>query len=98
MKAYDIVGYTYEADTYCPVHIIVELRKSLPEELHSPIDDDGGEYPWDAEWFLTTVAPFCNIDRMDEHTFDSDEFPKVIFSSQVEDTEYCGNAECEETL
>jgi len=92
--AHAIVGYTYQADQYCPDCIADQVRADLPEELHVlryPVDADGGEYPWDAEWFLTTIAPHLDItDRYDETTFDSDTFPKVIFSSQVEDTEYCG--------
>lgn len=98
MKAYDIVGYTYQADQYCTDCIMDQVRADLPEELHGPVDEDGGEYPWDAEWFLTQIALHTDIDRMDEHTFDSDDFPKVIFASQVEDTEHCGNPDCEETL
>ena len=101
-KAYDIVGYTYKADQFCTDCIREQVIASLPEELQvlaHPVDSEGGEYPWDAEWFLDQVAPHLDIeDRMDERTFDSDDFPKVIFSTQVEDTEHCGNPECEETL
>jgi hypothetical protein len=93
-----IVGYSYQADTYCPRCISDIVRAHLPTGLRHPVDEDGGEYPWDTEWFLTTIAPFLGIDRMDEHTFDSDDFPKVIFSHQIETDEYCGNPKCEETL
>lgn len=93
-----IVGYTFQADIFCPDHIAEEVRRTLSADLWHPVDEDGGEYPWDAEWILDQWADLCDIDRYNEHTFDSDDFPKVIFSGQVEGTEYCGNADCEETL
>ncbi len=58
-KAWDIVGYTFQADNYCPGCIIDQLPT-------------GPGQPYD------------------ETTFDSGDFPKVIFSSQLEDTEHCG--------
>lgn len=93
-----IVGYTFQAEVYCPEHIGEAVRPTLDPDIRYPIDEDGGEYPWDAEWLLDQWAGWCDIDRQNEHTFDSDDFPKVIFASQVEDTEHCGNADCEATL
>jgi hypothetical protein len=93
-----IVGYTFQADQYCPDHIAEAVRPTIDFELGYPVDADGGEYPWDTEWLLDQWAIALEIDRYDEHTFDTDDFPKVIFAGQVEDDEYCGNADCEETL
>ena len=52
-----------------------------------------GPHHEDAEQYLARVAGFFGIaDREDEWTFDSGDFPKVVFSWQIEDTEHC--AEC----
>lgn len=45
---------------------------------------------------LAEIAHAFGIDRMNESSFDSGDFPKVIFASQVEDDEYCGK--CDRSL
>lgn len=76
--ATDIVAYTYRADTYCPDCILFAMgaTKRLPYLT--------------VEGALDEVAGRENVDRQDEWTFDSDNFPKVVFSSQVEGVEFCG--------
>jgi hypothetical protein len=86
MKAFDIVAYTYEAEILCPACLIGRL---VHEGKVPDVDDP-------AETVLDIHAAFEHVDRQDESTFDSDDFPKVVFASQVEDGESCG--ECEEAL
>ena len=75
VSATDIVGYTYNADQYCPDCIL------KPEQIG---------FAFSVEAVLDVVARFMDIDRYDEKTFDSGTFPKVIFESQIEDDERCG--------
>lgn len=93
-----IVAYTFQADLYCPDHIGAAVQETLPLDERHPVDEDGGEYPWDTEWLLDQLAKGLGIDRYDEHTFDSDHFPKVVFAGQLEEEEHCANPECEEAL
>jgi hypothetical protein len=74
MKAWDIVGYSYQAETFCPEHIVEQLAE---------IDLDPVEHA------LDVLAQGRGIDRQDERSFDQSEFPKVIFASQVETPETC---------
>ena len=79
----DIAGYIYCGYDYCPdcaVKALVEdeFRFSLgPEKFKSAAD------------FVRHVADYENIDYDDPQTYGSDEFPKVIFSEQVEDVLCC---------
>ena len=81
-KAFDIAGYTWQAENYRPADLIAAMVAS--GEL-SPAARD-----MDVEHVLDQHAGALAIDRMDERSFDSDEFPKVIFWSQVtdDDTEW----------
>lgn len=76
MKAFDIVGYTYQGDTLCPRCMI---ERMIIRGEAGPTARD-----MDVESVLDQIAEANAIDRMDEHTFDTDTFPKVIFSSQTE--------------
>jgi len=78
-----IVGYTYWADIYCPLCISAELLKRYE------INDECIVNCVDSEHELDTIGMLIGIDRYDEYSFDSDNFPKVIFSWQVEDNEFC---------
>lgn len=71
-KAWDIVGYTFDADVY--------HGECLPIEL----------YTEDTEAGLDALAWDLGINRHDEWSYDSSDFPKVIFDSMVEGPEYCG--------
>lgn len=87
-KAWDIVAYTYRADTYCPGCIANQVTSHNSDISFLELD-------WaifDPESWLDGAAKILGIDHCNEHTFDSDDFPKVVFSSMVEDVEYC--AEC----
>lgn len=81
----DIVAYTYKADTYC-VRCIAGKVVSKVITLYEAAE---------SEKFLDTVAEARGIDRYDERSFDSDDFPKVVFRDQLEpdeegESERCG--------
>ena len=87
-KAWGIVGYTFQADNYCSGCIIDQLPTgpgqpydgwALVPGVFMPVEDN-----------LDEIAYAFGIDRYDETSFDSEDFPKVIFSPQLEDTEHCG--------
>lgn len=69
VHATNVVGYTFQADVWCGGCIA---------EVFSD-----GTYG-DAEYVLDSYAP-AGVDRSDERSFDSSEYPKVIFSSQAND-------------
>jgi hypothetical protein len=81
MNATDIVGYTYQADIYCRRCIV----RQLPNDVTTPAALD-----MDSEDVLEQVSHYVGVDRMDEHSYDSDVFPKVVFCSQLEAGETCG--------
>lgn len=87
MHATDIVGYQYQAEIVCPRCIIGRL---VDDALAAPAARDMG-----VEAALDQIAGAMAIERGDETTFDSWEFPKVVFRSDVAD-ETCGNPWCPE--
>lgn len=81
----DIVGYSFNADEYCP-----SCTKGMFQQ-YAPFA------PTLTEDVLEAAAKALGIDRQDERSYDSSEFPKVIFGSDVEsDDERCGK--CGESL
>lgn len=84
-QPFDIVAYTYKADIWCGDCVIERLTKMRPP---LSIPEDAVPLP-NNERILTILARERNIDREDERTYDSDDFPKVIFRDQVEDIERC---------
>ena len=78
MKSYDIAGYTFQAD--------VIDADCLLDVANAWLAQDGVKVPYlvlaDA---LRAWATSAGIDAQDEHTYDSDVFPKVIFVDSVED-------------
>jgi hypothetical protein len=83
----DVVGYTYKADEYCPECIVFQVTRTLPAVTGPNIAA--------VERELTALALWRGIDRWAEITFDSGEFPKVIFRDQLnsgeESPEQCGH-------
>lgn len=81
-----IVAYTYQADIVCAD----DMREIAKREAAKA----GDAYMWadsgSAEDILNAWATAACIDRQDERTFDSGDFPKVVFASQIEDVEHCG--------
>lgn len=83
----DIVGYTFEADNYCPAHIMGVLPTHQGGAFDGWADATG---TMDAEAFLTEIAHAFGIDRDDESSFDSsDDFPKVILRDQIGPDDRC---------
>lgn len=80
-KGTDIVGYTFQADIYCPACVIEEM---IDAGLAAPAARDMG-----AENALDQCGDAAGIDRYDEYSFDSGDFPKVVFAVQIDD-ETCG--------
>lgn len=78
-----IAAYTYKAEIYCPACLIEQL---IAEGEASPAARD-----MRVEDVLDQIAGANAIDREDEHTFDSDEFPKVVFGISLDDHERCGS-------
>lgn len=76
----EIVGYTYRADLYRPEELIetfIGQRRLAP-----------GARGMRAEDALDQLAAIEDIDRDDERTFDSGEFPKVIFRCNLDDGDF----------
>ena len=79
----DIIGYTYQAEIYCP--------KCLFDRMEENTIIPSGIMAMDAEDALDALALAVGIDRHDEQSYDSDEFPKVVFSFDAVADETCGN-------
>lgn len=89
-----IVGYTFRAENLCPPCTI----RSLPTGEGEAFDGwkDMSAPPVSAEENLDEIAVAFGIDRGNEWSFDSGDFPKVILSGMVEDDERCMS--CDEVL
>jgi hypothetical protein len=71
---FDVVGYTYQADTWCDDAIrTLAIRQAAANGDATAWGDCGS-----AEDALTTWALLIGLDRDDEKSFDSGDFPKVI--------------------
>lgn len=88
----DIVGYTYNAENLCPPCVVKATVKTKTTR-----DAILGDDPtFDVEGWLDFLAKTQRVDRQDEHSFDSGDFPKVVFNDQLEPDEQCGR--CGATL
>lgn len=76
MHATTIVGYTFNADNYCPDCTFDGWNGNRPADMPGYAS---------VEQLLTAIAKSRGIDRDDESSFDSGDFPKVIFADQVHD-------------
>jgi hypothetical protein len=83
--ATDIVGYTFNADTYCAEHIIDALPTGEGEAFDGWALAKG--VTMSTEDNLSEIAYAFQIDRMDESSYDSSEFPKVIFADSARNAE-----------
>lgn len=69
---YDIIGYHFRGSDYCREHIMPVVYEANPgwelaEGIHMPVEED-----------LNEIAFANSIDRTDQSSFHSDEFPKVV--------------------
>ena len=71
----DIAGYTYRADAYKPTDLVELL---ISEGRLSP-----GARGMDPDQALDQLAGVEGVDREDEYSFDSDQFPKVVLRIQL---------------
>jgi hypothetical protein len=90
---YDIVGYQFQADTYCPGCIVGQLPTG-PDEAYDGWTLATG-VTMTPEDNLTELAAAFNIDREDESTFDPGDFPKVVFRDSAEDYPYGHDGDAE---
>lgn len=89
--SFDIVAYMYQADLYC-AGCITEVLPTGPGEKYDGWSlADGVSMSTEAD--LDEIAAAFGIDRKAEETFDSGEFPKVVFRDQLEGDEYCGKCQ-----
>lgn len=84
MQPFDIVGYTYQADIYGPECIVGLVARDLG------VEHDTAGAGFTVESALDALASAAAIDRQDERSFDSDDFPKVVFRDQLEPDDRCG--------
>lgn len=87
MKLDDIVAYTYRADLVCPACVLETVGI---EESRGTVEES-----------LRDAAPWHGVNDLEnEASYDSDNFPKVVFRDQVrgplesydtgESADYCG--------
>lgn len=84
-----IVGYSYRADIYCPRCIRGQLHGSSAEPDYSA--------DLEVEQLLDELAVDRGVDRADEWSFDSGDFPKPITQENVEREgrlSECGHCGC----
>jgi hypothetical protein len=74
--ATEIVGYTYKADNYRADDLVEAM---IRDGIAAP-----GARGMAIEDVLNQIAGAEAVDREDEYSFDSDDFPKVIFGSQID--------------
>jgi hypothetical protein len=99
--ATDIVGYTYQADTYCPpcalAAVMARYYPNAPREDSTAPGFD--VHRSIAGRIVGLGVPWADDSRYgrvpDETMYDSDDAPKVIFASQMTDCEstYCATCE-----
>ena len=81
MSATDIIAYTYRAEILCPsctIEAMIHQGDAAPAAADMRPED-----------VLDQVAGANAFDRYDETTFDSGDFPKVVFASSLEYDEAC---------
>lgn len=88
-KAWDVVGYVFQADIYCPDCIIGQLPTGEGQAFDGWALAPGADL-MSTEDNLAEIAAAFQIDRQNESSFDSGDFPKVIFASDA-DCEQCGH-------
>lgn len=74
MSVTDVVAYTYQTELLCPPCTVAALRDDAERWV---ADEDS---PHDQ---IELLAEFADIDLNDESSYDSDDFPKVVFADQI---------------
>jgi hypothetical protein len=78
----DIVAYQYKGDLWAPEYIVGQLTANPGDGHHGTRPSESPVEP-----HLDLLARIKGIDRYDESSFDSDEFPKVVFRDQIAEDE-----------
>jgi hypothetical protein len=77
-----IAGYTYQAENYSPDDMLNLLIESIPANI-----EDAQHYAYgfntETEELLNEWADNVGVNREDERSFDSGDFPKVIWEDQL---------------
>lgn len=86
MRPDTIVAYSYRADIYCPQHTVeqVMIDREVPNSVRQSL------VSMTEESALDFLAETYGIDREDERSFDSGDFPKVVFYDSAADQVYQG--------
>ena len=84
----DLAAYTYRADLYCPDCVIEAM---ITHRDASPAARD-----MTVEAMLDQCADAMAIDRSDDTSFDSSEFPKPVFLDALDPDDRC--AACQSSL
>ena len=90
---YDIVAYDYAADRYCLDCMVVTATERM--EAAFPGASARGDCDGFPDQVIATWARLAGIDFNDEHSYDSDEFPKVVFRDQLESEATCATCHCD---
>lgn len=87
MHATDIVAYAYAADIYCP-----DCTRHMAEGAISALVGRVVYPSWPTEGTLDVWAAAAMVNRHEEETFDSGDFPKVVFASdEWNESSVCGS-------
>lgn len=87
MRADTILAYTYRAAIYCPKCIVDQLPTGNNEQFDGWALTPGAYMT--TEDNLNELAAAFGLDRTDERSFDSDDFPKVVFACELRGDETC---------
>ena len=87
MSATTVIGYAYRAALYCPGCVVGALPTGPGEAYDGWALAPGVRMGTEAN--LDEIAHAFGIDRHDEHTYDSDDFPKVVFASDEISDDAC---------
>jgi hypothetical protein len=78
----DIVAYVYQADIHCPA----ATARLVERDIDQRYGTYAGRMDYETvEEYLDRAAKHLGIDRYDEWTYDSNDFPKIVFADQMED-------------
>jgi hypothetical protein len=80
----EVAAYTYRADIDCPDCLIAGMIDAGDAGDAAPAARD-----MPAEDVLDQCAEAAAIDRTDETSFDSSEFPKVVLLDQIREGDTC---------
>lgn len=83
-----IVGYSYQADLYCPGCIVGKLPTGPGQAFDGWALAPGARMS--AEVNLSEIAAAFGYDRRDEASFDSGEFPKIVLDYMRSSCGECG--------